>query len=230
MQRRDAIRMTQAELIGDLRSDVAAVHGEPLVAQLRHEIHETIGDTDRSERLGGLRAEAVAGDARDHQLEAVGEKRNGAQESHEAIGPAVHEQQGRGTGRASPHRMDAVDGDVGEGVELTLHGAPVVLLGPVVEHAAESRRRDALRPVGDRGIRPPRRPQSRAQVIEVGLRNIDHEWCDGHAPIVHRSPDSRGRAGFATALRAYSTSPALGGWVSIRASRYSTSELASRIV
>ena len=87
-----------------------------------------------------------------------------------------------GQGRRAPRTGADEGGDlVRVAVELVLPGAPIELLGPVLERPAEEVRVGAVVPSdsGDR-VGPPGGADPRAQVVEDGLLDLDAEGLGLH--------------------------------------------------
>lgn len=115
----------------------------------------------------------------------VGQRPDYLQELHDGAGPAVgdDERPGAGHPRTDVQEVNAQAVDVGlelrDGIEPGLGGAPVVAVAPVLAQLADVGQRNALAPVVDGlGVGPACARQPLAQVVEVGLANVDAERSD----------------------------------------------------
>ncbi len=172
------------------RAQVAALRDVSRVSQAPHQ-------HDPSARHAGripagrrrLAREPVAGDRRDHDVEGVlraasegrgvGERADELDLLEDRAGPSVRDDDGQRALVLRAH-VDEVDvepvdlGDeLGQGVELRLALAPVVVRRPVAREVLERRERHALRRVRDGLLlRPPRGLNAPPQVGKFRFRNI----------------------------------------------------------
>ena len=186
--------MGVTEPAGDDRAPVAALGAEALVAEhVAHELHPQLrhpGSVDAG-HLEGHR-EPVAGKRGDDHVEAVGrvaavggrigQRADDLVQVPERPGPAVGEDQRHRirTPPGHPHEVDghAVDRDpvVLVGVHLRLDRPPVVDVAPVADEVLHPGPRGAVAAVGVAGVRRPAGPaQAFAEVVEIGLRDLDPE-------------------------------------------------------
>ena len=117
----------------------------------------------------------------------VGQERHEGEELDERARPAVRQDERDAV--AVPgmlvNEVDAravhVGAEMRVAVELVLPGAPIELLGPVLERPAEEVRVGAVVPSdsGDR-VGPPDGADPRAQVVEDGLLDLDAEGLGLH--------------------------------------------------
>jgi hypothetical protein len=130
----------------------------------------------------------------------IGERADHAEELHHRARPAVQQQQRGGVGlrRAYVQEVDllAVDGrrELRELVDAGFGLAPVEAVTPVPREALDGRDRHPVVGAGAGDlVGPPRRVESRGEVVEVGLRDRHLErldLCVCHASTVRRLPVS----------------------------------------
>ncbi len=143
-----------------------------------------------------LAREPITGDRRDHDVEGVlraasegrgvGERADELDLLEDRAGPSVRDDDRQRALVLRTH-VDEVDvesvdlGDeLGQGVELRLALAPVVVRRPVAREVLERRERHALRRVRDGLLlRPPRRLDAAFHVGEFLFRKVDTEGADG---------------------------------------------------
>ena len=190
-------RCLGADDVGDLRAPVATLGDVPGVAQSPHQDDPGIGDVDRAPTGGrGLRRVPVAGHRRDDHVERilrvaavggrVGQGSDHVQHLDDRAGPAVRDDQRQGV-RVGRPGMDEVDveavdlgQELGECVQPRLDPPEVVLVAPVVRQGLHRGEWHALREIGHRfPLGPAGRPQSAAEVVDLGLGDLDPEGPDG---------------------------------------------------
>jgi hypothetical protein len=183
--------------VRDLSAHVAALRDVSRVPQAPHQ-------HDPGARHAGmipagrrrLAREPITGDRRDHDVEGVlraaaegrgvGERADELDLLEDRAGPSVRDDDGQRALVLRTH-VDEVDvepvdlgGELGQGVELRLALAPVVVRRPVAREVLERRERHALRRVGDGLLlRPPRRRDAAFHVGERLVRKVDAEGADG---------------------------------------------------
>jgi hypothetical protein len=134
----------------------------------------------------------------------IGERPDHLQELHDRSWPAVGQHQrkrvgvrGAGVEEVDPEPVD-LDPELRERVQARLGCAPVVLVCPVGAQLLQVAERDALRPVLDwLAFRPAGAPEAVAQVVELGVGNLDAERRDriGHRASLNRGTRRRPHAG-----------------------------------
>ena len=220
-------RRLRTDHVGDLRTPVAALRDVARVPEAPHQHDPRVRDVDRvpalRRRLGG---EPVAGHRRDHHVERVrraatvrrrvAERAEDAQHLDDRARPSVRDdhRQRIGVGRPDVEEVDVEAVDLGlelrDGVQPRLEPAEVVVRRPVPHELLHRRERDALRQVADGLLlRPARRPQPPAEVVEVVLAHLDPERADrlGFGGGRIRVSRGLGHLGAPTGVGAPHTSP-----------------------
>jgi hypothetical protein len=192
----DVLGVGPADQRADERTLVAALHAVALVAEPAHQLGEGRGDAAVvPSRLTRGPGEAVTGDRRDHQMEGrggvvavgprVAERPDDVQELHDRAGPTVdqHQRRGVGLGRADVQEVDPLAGDAGRELgELVQHRlvlAPIERGAPVLGQLFQVPERHAPAPARAGQLLGPARPgQPVAQVVQVGLGDVDPERTD----------------------------------------------------
>jgi hypothetical protein len=120
----------------------------------------------------------------------IGQRADDLEELHDRAGPAVEYQQGHGVGlgRAGMDEVDplAIDGggELGVPVEPGLPGPPVVPVGPVAGQLLQVPEGHAAGPAhAGQLVRPAGPGQPLAQVVQLGLGDLDAERAD--LTVVH---------------------------------------------
>ena len=187
--------------VRDLSAHVAALRDVSRVSQAPHQHDPSARDagmipTGRRR----LAREPITGDRRDHDVEGVlraasegrgvGERADELDLLEDRTGPPVRDDDGQRALVLRTH-VDEVDvepvdlgGELGQGVELRLALAPVVVRRPVAREVLERRERHALRRVRDGLLlRPPRGLNAPAEIVNRLLGNIDPEWAHRVAAV-----------------------------------------------
>ena len=199
-----------ADLGRDQRAGVIAGGAVALVAEATHQLDPRRGDPVVAPAALARRArEAVAGDRRDDEVERVGrvaavrprvgERSGDVEELEDRAGPAVgHDQrQGVRLGGAEVEEVDVLAVDLGRelrmGVDPGLGRPPVVLAPPVVVERSDVRLLDAVVYIAGELVGPAGAVEPIAQVVEVGLGDVELERSDrGVDGVGHRSALSLG--------------------------------------
>jgi hypothetical protein len=152
-------------------------------------------------RLARPAGEAEARDRRRHHVEGVagvaamrprvGERADDLGELDDRARPTVVDDQGQGVGlgrtRVHEVQVQSVDrgGELGELVQARLVRPPVVGGEPVLDQLPQVGERDAVLPAGGgQLLRPAGEGQAVAQVVELGLRDLDPQGPDVPAGAV----------------------------------------------
>ena len=183
--------------VGDLRAPVAALRDPAGVAESLHQLDPGVRDVDGapSGRRRLLRV-AVSGHGGDDDVERVGrvaavggrvgERADDVEHLDDGPRPAVRDDDRQGVlvRRLHVDEVDVEAVDLGqelrEGVEPGLEPAQVVVAAPVAGELLRRRERHALGDVADGLLlRPSRRLDSPAEVVELVLGHLDAEGTDG---------------------------------------------------
>jgi hypothetical protein len=185
-----------AHRVGDGGANVAALGDVARVAEAVHQLRPGTRDAAGvPAELGRLAGEAVAGQGRQHQVERVlgasavrgrvGERAYDLEQLDDRAGPAVgHDERQRvlvGRLHVDEVDLDPVDlaRELGQGVELRLGLAPVVVGLPVARELLQRRQLYALRPIFDELlVGPARGRDASAEVDELLFRHVDAEGSD----------------------------------------------------
>ena len=187
----------------DQSAHVAALRDVSRVSQAPHQHDPSARDVHGIPAgRGRLAREPITGDRRDHDVEGVlraasegrgvGERADELDLLEDRAGPSVRDDDGQ-RARVLRTHVDEVDvepvdlgGELGQGVELRLALAPVIVRRPVAREVLEQRERHALRRVRDGLLlRPPRGINAPAQVVKFRFRKIHTKWMNSGATSAH---------------------------------------------